>query len=131
MARDLNKVQLIGRLGSDVEVRHTSAGQSVGQFSLATNNKFKRSDGTEVDQVTWHRIVVWGKAAEVAAQYLKKGSRLYVEGRLNNREWEDRESGEKRRASEIISDEFIFLDGAQSVSGVRAGQAVAAAEPPF
>lgn len=110
MARDLNKTQLIGRLGGDPELRYTVAGRAVANLSLATNNRYTNAAGDKVDDVSWHRIIVWGKVADLAAKYLHKGSRLYVEGRLSYRKWQDKD-GVDRAACEVVADELIFLDG--------------------
>lgn len=110
MARDLNKIVLLGRLGGEVELRHTAAAQSVANFSLATNNRYVTAAGDKRDDVSWHRIIIWGKLADVAAKYLHKGSRLYLEGRLSYRKWTDPQ-GVERMACEIVADEIIMLDG--------------------
>lgn len=110
MARDLNRVMLLGRLGDVPEMRHTANGQSVSQFSLATNNQYTTAAGEKVDQVSWHRVVVWGKLAGIVSEYLRKGSRVYVEGRLQYRKWQDKETGLDRFSTEVVADEIIFLD---------------------
>lgn len=115
MARDLNKAMLLGRLGVDPELRHTQAGRQVAQFSLATNNRYTNAAGEKQDDVSWHRIVVWGKVADLAAKYLHKGSRVYVEGRLQYRQWEDKE-GTMRYTTEVVAEDLIFLDTAGAVS---------------
>lgn len=110
MARDLNRVHLLGRLGDVPELRNTANGQAVSQFSMATNNQYTTAAGEKVDQVSWHRVVVWGKLAGIVAEYLRKGSRVYVEGRLQYRKWQDKETGADRFSTEIVADEIIFLD---------------------
>lgn len=116
MARDLNKVTLLGRLGGAPELRYTASGQAVAQFSLATNNRYTNAAGEKKDDVCWHRVVVWGKLADVAAKYLVKGSRLYTEGRLQYRKWQDKD-GLDRVTAEVIADELIFLDAASVRDG--------------
>lgn len=111
MARDLNKIQIIGRLGGDPELRYTQTEKQVANFSVATNNRYTTSSGDKRDDVSWHRIVVWGKAAEVASKYLRKGSRVYLEGRLSYRVWTNNE-GQEVKACEIVADDLIFLDAA-------------------
>ena len=91
----VNKVILVGRLGRDPETKYTSAGQAVCKFSLATDESFKDRNGERQKRTEWHRIVVWAKQAEIAQQYLKKGSLIYLEGRIQSREWTDKE-GQKR-----------------------------------
>ena len=105
----VNKVILIGNLGRDPELRSTPSGQQVASFSLATNRKWKDRDGNQQEQTEWHNIVCWGRQAEIAGQYLTKGRQIYVEGRLQTRSWEDRQSGEKKYRTEIVSDNFQML----------------------
>ena len=85
----VNKVLLIGNLGRDPEVRTTPSGQSVASFTLATSRRWKDRDGNRQEQTEWHNIVVWGKQAETASQYLTKGKQIYVEGRIQTRSWDD------------------------------------------
>jgi single-strand DNA-binding protein len=96
----VNKVILVGRLGRDPELRYTQSGQAVANFSLATNESWTNRDGERQERTEWHRIVVWGKLAEFCGEYVSKGRQVYVEGRLQTREWEDKE-GNKRRTTEI------------------------------
>lgn len=112
----VNKVILVGNLGRDPEVRTTPSGQPVASFSLATNRRWKDRDGNRQDQTEWHNIVCWGRQAEVAGQYLTKGKQIYVEGRLQTRSWEDRQSGEKKYKTEIICENFQML-GTRGESG--------------
>ncbi len=112
----LNKVFLIGNLGRDPEVRSIPSGQSVATFSLATNRRWKDRDGNRQDETEWHNIVCWGRQAEVAGQYLKRGRQIHVEGRIQTRSWEDRQSGEKKYRTEIICDNFQML-GQRGESG--------------
>jgi single-strand DNA-binding protein len=104
MAFTLNRIELIGRLGRDPEMRYTPEGQAITTFSLATDRRTR--GGTETD---WHRIVCWDKLAEVAGDYLTSGRLVFVAGRLIYREWEDRE-GTRRRAAEVVVSELILLD---------------------
>lgn len=117
----VNKVILVGNLGRDPEVRSTPSGQSVASFSLATNRRWKDRDGNRQDQTEWHNIVCWGRQAEVAGQYLTKGKQIYVEGRLQTRSWDDKQSGEKKYRTEVICDNFQML-GSRGDSGSRGGQ---------
>jgi single-strand DNA-binding protein len=106
----VNKVILVGRLGRDPETRYTGAGQAVGNFSLATDETYKDRNGERQKRTEWHRITVWGKQAEIAQQYLKKGSLVYVEGRIQSREWQDKE-GQKRTSYDIVATNFRMLGG--------------------
>jgi single-strand DNA-binding protein len=114
----VNKVILIGNLGRDPEVRTTPSGQPVANFTLATNRRWTDREGNKQEQTEWHRIVCWGRQAEVAGQYLTKGKQIYVEGRLQTRSWDDRTSGEKKYTTEIICDNFQMLGGR---AGAREG----------
>jgi len=105
----LNKVMLIGNLGRDPEVRSTTSGQQVANFTLATNRRWTDKGGQRQEQTEWHQIVCWGKTAEIAAQYLTKGKQIFVEGRIQTRSWEDRQSGEKKYRTEIICENFQML----------------------
>ncbi|HTQ78639.1 MAG TPA: single-stranded DNA-binding protein [Thermoanaerobaculia bacterium] len=107
----VNKVILVGNLGRDPEVRSTPSGQPVASFTLATSRKWRDKGGQRQEQTEWHQIVCWGRQAEVAGQYLTKGKQIYVEGRLQTRSWEDRQSGEKRYRTEIICENFQMLGG--------------------
>jgi single-strand DNA-binding protein len=119
----VNKVILVGNLGRDPELRYTQGGQAVANFTLATTDRFSGKDGGERQERTeWHRIVAWGRTAELCAQYLSKGRSVYVEGRLQTREWEDKE-GQKRRTTEIVALSVQFLGGREGGGGARAGAA--------
>jgi single-strand DNA-binding protein len=122
----VNKVILIGRLGQDPEVKYTASGTAVLNVSIATNSSYKGQDGNLVENTEWNRIVAWRRLAEVIGQYAKKGSRIYVEGRLVTRSWED-QNGNKRYTTEVIADGMQFLDSARSSDS---GQSSSAYEPP-
>ncbi|TLU88278.1 MAG: single-stranded DNA-binding protein [Chlorobium sp.] len=117
MAKGLNKVMLIGHLGNDPELRTTASGQSVVNFTVATNENFKDSSGNLQERTEWHRIVVWGKLAEICSQYLKKGRQVYLEGRLQTRSWDDTKSGEKKYATEIVCSDMQMLGGQREQGG--------------
>ena len=104
----VNKVILVGRLGRDPETRYTSAGQAVCNFTMATDESYKSRSGERQKRTEWHRIVLWGKLAEIAQQYLKKGMLVYVEGRIQTRQWDDR-SGNKRSTTEIVGNVMRML----------------------
>ncbi len=113
---NLNKVFLIGRLTADPQLRTTPAGQAVGTFSLATNRVWSNKSGEKQQEVQFHNIVVWGRQAEVASQFLKKGSMAMIEGRLQTREWQSKE-GDKRRTTEIVAERMQLGPRSSSVSG--------------
>jgi single-strand DNA-binding protein len=111
----INKVILIGNLGKDPELRHTPQGQAVANFSLATSENWTDKNGQKQERTEWHRVVVWGKTAELVAKYLSKGRKAFVEGKLQTRAWDDKE-GQKRYTTEIIATSVQFLDSAASRS---------------
>ena len=113
----VNKVILVGNLGRDPELRTTPNGQAVAKFSIATNRRWKDRDGNRQEQTEWHNIVVWGRQAEVAGQYLNKGKQIYLEGRLQTSSWDDRETGVKKYRTEIICENFTMLGGRDSSGG--------------
>tara|TARA_Y100001934_G_C12351081_1_gene775382 strand:- start:1952 stop:2419 length:468 start_codon:yes stop_codon:yes gene_type:complete len=120
MAGGVNKVILIGNLGSDPEVRYTPSGQPVANFNIATSESWTDKTGQKQDRTEWHRIVVWGKLAELCGEYLGKGRQIYVEGKLQTRQWEDRD-GNKRSTTEIQAREITFLGGRGADGGAGGG----------
>lgn len=104
----VNKVILVGNLGKDPEIRHLENGTAVANFTIATSESYKDKAGARVDQTEWHNIVVWRKLAEIAESYLKKGSQVYLEGKLRTRSWEDQQ-GNKRYTTEVVADTFTML----------------------
>ena len=117
----VNKAILVGRLGRDPETRYTGGGQAVANFSVATDETYKDRNGERQKRTEWHKIVVWGKQAEIAQQYLKKGSLIFVEGRIQSREWQDKE-GQKRTSFEIVANNFRMLGGrAEGAAAASAG----------
>src|SRR5205807_8208453 len=111
MAKSLNKVMLIGNLGKDPEVKFTPGGVPVAKFSLATNERFKDKSGEWQDRTEWHNIVAWQRLAEIVGEYVKKGSKLYIEGSLRTSSWEDKQSGEKKYRTEIVAQDLVLLGG--------------------
>ena len=105
----VNKVIVLGRLGQDPEMRVTQSNQQVCTLSVATSEAWNK-DGKKEERTEWHRVVLWGKQAELAAKYLKKGRNVYIEGRLQTRSWDDA-SGQKRYSTEIIANQMVFVDG--------------------
>jgi len=122
----VNKVILVGRLGRDPETRFTSVGQAVANFSVATDESYKDRNGERQKRTEWHKIVVWGKQAEIAQQYLKKGSLVFIEGRIQSREWQDKE-GQKRTSFEIVANNFRMLGGRGEGGSMAAGAGAGAA----
>jgi single-strand DNA-binding protein len=104
-----NSVRLIGHLGENPKVRKLDSGKTVANFSVATNEIYRDSRGEKQSETTWHRLVAWGKQAEIAENYLKKGSEIAVEGKLANRTWEDK-NGEKQYMTEIVVNSLLMLD---------------------
>ena len=110
MAGGVNKVILVGNLGADPDMRYTPGGAAVCELRLATNESWTDRSGQRQERTEWHRIVVWGKRAEVVSKYLSKGRQIYVEGRIRTRSWDDKE-GNKRYTTEIIANDVQFLGG--------------------
>ena len=106
----LNKVMIIGNLGKDPEIRATTTGQSVATFSLATSEKFKNKNGEKEERTEWHNVVLWGKLAEIAGQYLSKGKTVFIEGRIQTRKWQGKD-GNDRYTTEIIGETMQMLGG--------------------
>lgn len=104
----VNKVILIGNLGKDPDLRNFEGGNMVANFPLATTEVFRDRNGSKVEQTEWHNIAMWGKLAEIAGKILRKGAKVYIEGRIKNRSWEDRE-GNKRYITEIVAENFTLL----------------------
>jgi single-strand DNA-binding protein len=115
MARSLNLVLLIGNLTRDPELRYTANGRAVCDIGLATNRTWKTEAGEKKEETEFHRIVIWGKLAEISGQYLKKGRKVYVRGRLTNRSFTGKD-GTQKNSTEIIADDLIFLSGTQGTS---------------
>ncbi len=120
--KSVNKSILIGNLGKDPEIKQTPNGHTVAKFSLATTERFKKNEEWQ-DKTEWHNVVLWGRLAEIAGEFAHKGTRVYVEGRLQTSSWEDKTSGQKRYMTEVIGDSFMLLDGK------RDGYVASPAEP--
>ncbi len=111
MAKSVNKVILIGNLGKDPEVKYTPSGMAVARFSVATTDRVKDKEGNWQDRTEWHNIVAFQRTAEIAGEYLKKGGKVYLEGRLHHDSWDDKESGQKKYRTEIIVNDLVLLGG--------------------
>ncbi|HJQ98423.1 MAG TPA: single-stranded DNA-binding protein [Candidatus Polarisedimenticolaceae bacterium] len=125
----VNKVILIGNLGRDPEVRFTQGGTPVANFTMATTERWNDPSGEKKEKTEWHRIVVWGKQAEIAAEYLKKGRSVYIEGSLQTREWTDRD-GNKRYTTEVRAQRLQFLGRPDDRGGAPGGAPVEEAGEP-
>jgi single-strand DNA-binding protein len=111
MAKSVNKVILLGNVGKDPEVKFLPSGSAVANFSIATTERFKDKGGEWQDKTEWHNLAAYGKLAEIIRDYVKKGAKLYVEGRLTTRSWDDKESGKKVYRTEIIVGDISLLSG--------------------
>jgi single-strand DNA-binding protein len=105
----VNRVILVGRLGRDPEIKYAPSGMAMASFSLATDETRKDAQGNRTQQTEWHNVVLWGKQAEIAGEYLKKGSLIYLEGRLQTRTWDDASGGGKRQRMEVVGNRFVML----------------------
>lgn len=121
MARGVNKVILIGNLGQDPVVRYTPSGQAVANFSLATSRSRKDPSGNWTDETEWHRIVAWERNAETASQYLHKGSKVYIEGRIQSRKYTDNQ-GVERTSYDIVANDLTLLDRRDASAGAGDGE---------
>ena len=123
MARGINKVIIVGSLGNDPEVRYGNNGNAIANISVATSESWKdKNTGEQVEKTEWHRIVLFNRLGEIAGEYLKKGSKVYIEGKLQTRKWQD-QNGQDRYSTEIIANELQMLDSQQSGSSAPQQQA--------
>ncbi|MEC8940076.1 MAG: single-stranded DNA-binding protein [SAR324 cluster bacterium] len=125
---NLNKVMLIGRLGQDPEIRYTQSGSAVANVTIATNDYWTDKQGGKQERTEWHSLVLWGKLADLAQSYLKKGSQVYVEGRLQTRDWEDQQ-GQKHYKTEVVVTTMQFLDSKMADSSSNSEYSATAAAP--
>jgi len=121
MAGSVNKAIIIGNLGADPEVRTTQSGQTVATLSVATSENFTDKQGQRQERTEWHRVVLWNKLAELAQRYLQKGRKVYIEGQIRTRSWEDQQTGQKKYTTEIIGREMTFLDSGSGGGGGGGG----------
>jgi single-strand DNA-binding protein len=117
MAKSVNKVILIGNLGKDPEVKYTPQGTPVAKITLATNERFKDKSGNWQDRTEWHNVVLWQRLAEIAGEYLKKGNKVYIEGRLQTHSWDDKQTNQKKYMTEVIANELVLLGGRGEAGG--------------
>jgi single-strand DNA-binding protein len=111
MAKSVNKIILLGNVGKDPEFRATAGGTTVANFSLATTDRTKDQTGNWTDRTEWHNLVAFQRTAEIVRDYVKKGSKLYIEGKIQTRSWDDKTSGEKKYRTEILINELVLLSG--------------------
>lgn len=130
MSMSLNRAMIIGNLTRDPEVRTTASGTTVANFAVATNSAWTDAGGQRQEKTEFHNVVAWGKLGEIVGQYLGKGRKVYVEGRLQTRDWETQD-GSKRRTTEIVADNVIMLDRPQGGAGSTSDTAVEANAPAF
>ena len=130
MARGVNKVIIVGNLGNDPDTRYMPSGSAVTNLSVATNESWKdKQTGEQKDRTEWHKVAMFGRLAEIAAEYLRKGSQIYIEGRLRTRKWQD-QNGNDRWTTEIIADEMQMLGGRTGAGAPAMGEPASAAPPP-
>jgi single-strand DNA-binding protein len=119
--KSVNKVILLGNLGKDPEVKYTPQGTPVAKITVATNERYKDKDGQWQDRTEWHNLVLWQRLAEIAGEYLKKGSKVYVEGKLQTRSWDDKQTNQKRYMTEVVVHDLVLLGGRGEGAGDSAG----------
>jgi len=121
MPKSVNKVILIGNIGKDPEIKYTPSGAAVAKLTLATNERFKDKAGEWQDRTEWHNVVLWQRLAEVAGEYLKKGSKVYIEGRLQTHSWDDKTTNQKKYMTEVIASDLVLLGGRGEGGGSEGG----------
>ena len=114
MAKSVNKVILVGNVGQDPEVKYTASGVPVAKLSLATNERFKDKNDAWQDRTEWHSVVAWQRLAEIVGEYVRKGSKLYIEGKLQTSTWEHKQSGERKYRTEIVVRDIVLLGSRES-----------------
>ena len=117
MPKSVNKVILVGNVGQDPEVKYTPSGVPVAKFSLATNERFKDKSGEFQERTEWHNVIAWQRLAEIVGEYLSKGSKVYVEGKLQTSSWEDKQSGQRKYRTEIVARDLVLLGSRESSGG--------------
>lgn len=119
--KSVNKVILLGNLGKDPEVKYTPQGTAVAKLTVATNYRYKDKNEQWQDQTEWHNVVLWQRLAEIAGEYLKKGSKVYIEGRLQTRSWEDKQTNQKKYMTEVVASDLVLLGGRGESGGESGG----------
>src|SRR5260370_14471144 len=128
MPKSVNKVILVGNVGKDPEVKYTPSGIPLGKFSLATNERFKDKNGEFQERTEWHNIVAWQRLAEIVGEFVSKGSKVYVEGKIQTSSWDDRHSGEKKYRTEIVARDLVLLGSRYNEDGAQAAASHSAEE---
>lgn len=132
MSKSVNKVILVGNVGKEPEVKYTPSGVPVASLALATNERYKdKQSGEWAERTEWHSLKAWQKTAEIIGEYVRKGSKIYVEGRLQTSSWEDKQSGEKKYRTEVVVDELVLLSDKQDKQREAAAAAVTDEDIPF
>ncbi len=121
MPKSVNKVILVGNVGKDPEVKYSTSGTPIAKFSLATNERFKDRNHEWQERTEWHSIVAWQRLAEIVGEYVAKGSKVYIEGKLQTTSWEDRQSGERKYRTEIVARDLLLLGPREKSGGDRQG----------
>ena len=121
MAKGVNKVMLLGRLGKDPEIKSTQGGMLIASFTLATSDRAKDAQGNWQDKTEWHNLVAFGRTAELVRDYCKKGKELFIEGKIQTRSWDDKESGQKKYRTEILVNDMSFTGGGDRAGGESGG----------
>ncbi len=119
--KGVNKVILVGNLGKDPEMKYTPQGTAVAKFSVATGDRYKDKEGNWQDRTEWHNVTAWGRTAEIATEYLKKGRQVYIEGSLRTHSWDDKQTGQKKYMTEVVVNELVLLGGRGESGGDSAG----------
>jgi single-strand DNA-binding protein len=127
--KSVNKVILVGNVGKDPEVKYTPSGVTLAKFSLATNERFKDKSGEWQDRPEWHIVLAWQRLTEIVGEYVHKGSKLYIEGKLQSSSWEDRSSGEKKYRTEVVALDIVLLGSPEPGADADRDRAVAEREP--
>ena len=131
----VNKVILLGNVGKDPEVKYTGAGIPVASFSIATSEKWKDAEGNAHEKTEWHNCVAWRKLAEIVGQYLTKGSKVYIEGKLETQTWDDKESGQKKYKTQIVAHDLVMLSpkqgGGEGETQIQGGGPAQPDDTPF
>src|SRR5579864_8345854 len=129
MPKSVNKVMLVGNVGKDPEIKYTPSGVPLAKFGLATNERFKDKSGEWQDRTEWHNVLAWQRLAEIVGEYVHKGSKLYIEGKLQSSTWEDRNSGEKKYRTEIVARDIVLLGSPEAGGDADRDRAVDQREP--
>jgi single-strand DNA-binding protein len=129
--KSVNKVILVGNLGKDPELKYTPSGTAVAKFSIATSSRYKDKNDQWQEQTEWHNVVAWARLAEIAGEYLKKGSKVYVEGRLQTRSWDDKNTNQKKYMTEVVVNDLVLLGGRGEGASDDSGRARGASASSF